>query len=76
MTKTITVKLEPSCEMAGVWVEDECVMVGNYWDFYPGCHGIHKYGEFKGPFSLARAIERALKNRGEEVVIVRKEGKF
>lgn len=30
---------DPSCEMAKVLFNGECIFEGNYWDFHPGCYG-------------------------------------
>lgn len=37
---TITISTDESCEMAMVDLNGECIMMGNYWDFHPNCHGI------------------------------------
>lgn len=62
----ILVKVDDSCNMAWVSVDGESVMEGNFWDFHPGCHGIHKYGDFKGYNSLAQAIRRKLIKDGKD----------
>jgi hypothetical protein len=51
---------EPHFEMAYVYLNDEHIMSGNYWDFHPGCHGMYQYGDFKGVDSLAIAIKKSL----------------
>lgn len=38
-TAEIRLVKDPRCEMAGVYVDDHLVMLGNYWDFHPYCHG-------------------------------------
>lgn len=35
----IKVYKDPSCEMASVFLNGKELMMGNYWDFHPGCHG-------------------------------------
>ena len=40
----IIIYRDESCEMAELYLNDECIMSGNYWDFHPGCHGIYEYG--------------------------------
>ena len=35
----IKVIIDTSCEMAEVSLNGECLMMGNFWDFHPGCHG-------------------------------------
>lgn len=57
MKNTILVKTDSLCEMAEVWLNGELVMSGNFWDFHPGCHGINKYGDFKGYTGLVNAIQ-------------------
>lgn len=52
----IEIKVDKSCEMAQVSLNDKIVMSGNFWDFHPGCHGINEYGDFNGYSDLARAI--------------------
>ena len=60
MKHVILVKTDRSCEMAAVYLNDELVMSGNYWDFHNGCHGIHKYGEFNSVDDLVRQIAGSL----------------
>ena len=60
MSNIITIHLDESCEMACVDLNDKCVMMGNYWDFYPNCHGIHKYGDFNSYVQLANNIRTNL----------------
>jgi len=69
----ILVKVDKSCDMAEVWLNDECIMDGNFWDFHPGCHGINEYGDFKGYSDLARAIALSLHKEGESSKIVNEE---
>ena len=58
----IEIFVDPSCEMASVRLNGECVMSGNYWDFHPRCHGIYEYGDFKGYTGLANAIAKTIGN--------------
>lgn len=58
----IEIKVDKSCEMAQVSLNGEIVMSGNFWDFHPGCHGIVKYGDFKGYSDLARSIKLKVGN--------------
>lgn len=64
----ILIEVDKSCEMACVSLNDKCVMMGNNWDFHPGCHGISEYGDFKGYHSLAIAIQNKV---GGEIIIDR-----
>lgn len=66
----ITLFLDPSCKMAGVRAGRKWIMVGNFWDFHPGCHGIHEYGSFGSPLGLVFAIERSLRKQGKKDVSV------
>lgn len=58
----IEIFVDEGCEMASVHLNGECVMSGNYWDFHPGCHGIHQYGDFNGYQGLANAIAVTIGN--------------
>ena len=71
-TRVITVLLPTDedgdrMEGAEVLLDGEQVMGGQEHDFYPGCHGITEYGYFKGPESLATAIECTLLKQGYDV---------
>lgn len=77
---TIFVETDSSCEMARVFTRISTLpkgmdkwdfgMEGNYWDFHPHCHGMHTFGEFNSPTSLANAIKVWLVDRGYKVNIV------
>lgn len=69
----ILVKVDKSCDMAEVLLNDECVMDGNFWDFHPGCHGINEYGDFNGHNDLAKKIGETLTKEGKEFTIVKEE---
>jgi hypothetical protein len=56
--------------MASVELDGKLVMLGNFWDFHPRCHGIYQYGEFSGYWGLVRAIEVFLLRAKEEVEVV------
>lgn len=60
--KTITLYYKKESNLYAIEVDNEHIMSGNHWDFHPNCHGIHKYGDFKGPYSLIKAIENYYKN--------------
>jgi len=62
-------EVQNSCEMACVSVNGTCIMMGNYWDFHPGCHGL-KLPDFSSPSSLVSLFNNALKSEGKEVNIV------
>ena len=42
----VTVDIDRSCEMAQVKVNGKVIMVGNFWDFHPGCHGFNGLPSF------------------------------
>lgn len=69
----IIVRRDPSCKMASVFIEGRKKvpigdgMEGNYWDFHPGCHGIHEFGDFSGPFGLMNGMRDALEKLGWKV---------
>jgi len=72
----IHVKVDDSCDMAAVYIDEECVMSGNFWDFHPGCHGIDEYGDFGNFDDLARKILVKLTKEGKKAKIVKKKYKF
>ena len=69
-------RIDASCEMAEVLIEDAFVMVGNLWDFHPGCHGGWFYelekqaGGFTSAQGLAVSLQRALLAAGAKTVKV------
>lgn len=44
----ITLRVDASCKMAEVFLNEKLVMRGNFWDFRPEVHGIYQYGAFRG----------------------------
>lgn len=73
-TRTIVHVIDESCEMAGVYLDGKLVMLGNYWDFHPGCHGIHKWGNFDSDDDLVARIKAKLTKNGDTVTVtVRKD---
>ena len=80
MRATIYVKKDPSCEMAKVYTRIGTLpkgmktydfgMEGNYWDFHPGCHGMHQFGDFNSPSGLAHAIMHFLLEHDYTVRVV------
>lgn len=75
-TRQIQFGVDKSCDMAVVLIDGEFVMGGNFWDFYPGCHGINEYGDFNGYRSLTNAIERKLRREGCNTEMVEIEYKY
>lgn len=64
---TVTTDLDGSCDMAQVSVNGQVVMVGNLWDFHPGCHGFNLPG-FHGHEELTDLFVKALTAHVGEVV--------
>ena len=56
----ILIEVDRTCAMARVSLNNEIVMEGNYNDFYPGCHGITKYGNFNNHLELSTKIYQYL----------------
>lgn len=44
-----------------VSVGSEMVMLGNFWDFHPGCHGLNAWGDWTSCGSLAIALQERSK---------------
>jgi hypothetical protein len=65
----IKVGIQESCEMAVVDLNESCLMMGNFWDFHPGCHGM-KVPDFSSHDELAEMFRDALVASGNEVEIV------
>lgn len=70
MKNKILIKTDSSCEMAAVYLNDQIIMEGNYWDFHSGCHGIYEYGNFNSIDELIRLIATKL---SPELVTVKRE---
>lgn len=68
-TSKILIEVDQSCEMARVSIDGKGVMEGNFWDFHPGCHGIHEYGEFESYKHLADRIKLTLMENGKQAEI-------
>lgn len=64
MKHTIKVRTDHSCEMAEVLLDDELVMMGNFWDFHPGCCDVTEYGNFSSYATLSTAIYQHLVKSG------------
>lgn len=61
----ILVEVDEACEMASVSLNGSCVMMGNFWDFHPDCHGIKL--DFSSYNSLADALFVGLTKEGKKV---------
>jgi hypothetical protein len=69
----ITVRIDDYTEMAEVLLNNNYIMMGNFWDFHPGCYSIgntESYGNFKGHISLAKAVKENLEKQGQLATIV------
>ncbi len=56
----VKVNVDAGCKMAEVRVNNKVVMLGNFWDFHPGCHGIDL--RFQGHDSLADVFVKGMPN--------------
>jgi len=63
---TVTIQIDDSCAMAQVLVNDVLIMVGNFWDFHPGCHGIDV--RFSSYDELADVFVQALEVHGVTLI--------
>jgi len=72
----ITVLVDESCEMADVSDNFGNGMSGNFWDFHPGCHGITKFGDFRGYNMFAEIIKAYHIGKGRKAKIVKKKYKY
>ncbi|WP_431785855.1 hypothetical protein [Paenibacillus lactis] len=72
-TNFIKVLVDKSCSMASVEVNGKCLMMGNFWDFHNGCHGMNDIPSFRGYNSLVQLIEKYISSQGKSVEVIRKE---
>ena len=70
---TITCEVDKNCKMARVNDSVGNGMEGNFWDFHPGCHGITKFGFFRGFRLFVQALKKYHEQNGESVEIIRSE---
>lgn len=64
----VLIRVDRSCDMAEVEVNGKCIMMGNFWDFHPGCHGFDL--KFRGYEDLADLFISALAHQGKGVIQV------
>lgn len=69
----VTVDIDRSCEMAQVKVNGKVIMVGNFWDFHPGCHGFNGLPSFHGYNSLANVFVLGLEADQRQASLVTNE---
>jgi len=66
----VIIERDETCRMARIRVSGRCVMEGNTWDFYPGCHGgwhyelAARHGGYKGADGMALALSQAITESG------------
>lgn len=65
--RTIRLEIYPPHDMAFVYLSGKINYIGNYSDFYPGCHGINNIGNFSSPIGYVRALTEKLWKDGLEV---------
>jgi hypothetical protein len=62
--------LDADTEMAMVTCRsDKLVMLGNFWDFHPGCHGIYEYGDFSSAKELATKVALKETRRPDYIIV-------
>lgn len=64
----VTIDIDRSCDMARVKVNSKLIMMGNFWDFHPGCHGFD-LPDFRGHESLADVFVSALEANQSKVTL-------
>ncbi len=64
----VVIETDDTCSMACVNVNGACVMVGNDWDFHPGCHGFD-LPDFRGARHLADLLAGGLREAGYPVEV-------
>ena len=74
--KIVKIKVDLSCEMAAVFVDEKCIMEGNFWDFHPECHAINEYGDFEGHDDLASVVGESLRKNGYAVETLRESYRY
>lgn len=67
-TNKVQVDIDRSCKMARVKVNGKAIMLGNFWDFHPGCHGFN-LPNFASYTELADLFVSALKSNQQAVTL-------
>ena len=70
-SNVIYIGIQKETDMATVNFNDKCVMMGNFWDFHPDCHGITSIPDFRSFGQLADEIELHCKKEGKKVGVIR-----
>lgn len=65
----VLIRKDDSCSMGEVSVNGKCIMLGNDWDFHPGCHGFD-LPDFSTAEELAALFANALTQAGNKVECV------
>ncbi len=68
-SNVILVGIQASCSMAFVDLNDSCLMMGNYWDFHNGCHGMD-IPEFNSYSELVSLFKDSILASGKSVEVV------
>ena len=73
MEHIINLRIDDMGEMAEIYLNGECIMLGNFWDFHPGVLDLldKKYGEFKGYNGLINAIREQIEKEGHTTHIIK-----
>jgi hypothetical protein len=64
----VQIDIDRGCSMARVKVNGKAVMLGNFWDFHPGCHGFN-LPNFASYTELADLFVSALKSNHQAVTL-------
>jgi hypothetical protein len=69
-------KIWPKNQMAEIMQGDQCVFIGNFWDFHPGCHGTKmwindKYVDIGRQWAGAHDLAYLLAAKAKSKVIVK-----
>lgn len=75
-TIEIKILIDKPSQMAKITCDGKCIMEGNFWDFYSGCHGIIEWGDFNSMEELIENIAKKYKNDGYIVSIIRESYKY
>lgn len=73
MEHIINLRIDDMGEMAEIYLNGECIMLGNFWDFHTGVLNSidRKYGEFKGYNGLIKAICEQLLKEGHTTKLIK-----
>lgn len=66
---TILKEVDKNCEITSVSLNGTSIMMGNFWDFHPDCHGFD-LPHFSSVSELILLIHRAIRSIDKEVEIL------